>query len=395
MFRSVLFVSALLLLALFFVSCSNGPAQSGSASSSNSNEVLYVIENGLITTYGIDPNSLSITQIEQPVEVPSLESLLQFVPSPNGRFLYLLWLDTTNTNRLSVYTTDSAGVPQTPPIQTLKADFLFQLNFHPSGKFVYALQVNSSNGQYGSSSSALYTAYIRMFRVDEMSGFLQENVATLGTYGPSLDWPISLYGVSNDGKRVFLNNQATEGSAFLVRMVNDNTGALGPDINLFGQTGTWQTLNRLAIGDKLLVDLHQTGNRSEYIDVYPNPPGNSAPLIHCTSSMLSLCETSPNIQLDPSGGYIFMTDPVSQQISASKIDLTGHQISAAGGLLPPTESTPGFFFSPDGKLIYATAAADGDLHVYNFDPATGQIVSGSSTLPLPPGNVALCPSTRD
>ena len=92
--------------------------------------------------------------------------------------------------------------------------------------------------------------------------------------------------------------------------------------------------------------------------------------------MLSLCETSPNIQLDPSGGYIFMTDPVSQQISASKIDLTGHQISAAGGLLPPTESTPGFFFSPDGKLIYATAAADGDLHVYNFDPATGQIVSG-------------------
>ena len=40
--------SALLLLALFFVSCSNGPAQNGSASSSNSNEVLYVIENGLI-----------------------------------------------------------------------------------------------------------------------------------------------------------------------------------------------------------------------------------------------------------------------------------------------------------------------------------------------------------
>lgn len=395
MFRFAFFACALILLTLVCVSCSNGPAGSGFASTSNSNEVLYVIESGAITTYGIDPNSLAITQIGQPVEVPSLQSLLQFVPSPDGRFLYLLSLGTTNTNRLSVYATDSYGVPQTPPIQTLDANYLFQLNFHPSGKFVYALQVDSSNGQYGSSSGAVYTAYIRMFRVNKMSGFLQENIATLGTYGPSLDWPISLYGVSSDGNRVFLNNQATEGSAFLVRMVNNDTGALGPDINLFGQTGAWQTMNQLAIGDKLLVDLRQIDNGTGYINIYANPPGNSAPLIHCAASMLSLCETSSNIQLDPSGGYIFLTDPTSMQISASKIDLPGHQIRATGSLLPPTEATPGFFFSPDGKLIYATAAADGDLHVYSFDPVTGQIVSSSSALPLPPGNVALCPSTRD
>ncbi len=395
MVRPAFLVLILAFSAALFNSFGGGKAGTSSTTSTGASaEVLYLISNGAITTYSVDPISLSITPVGQPVVISQLQSLIQLVTSPNGHFIYLLWSDMNSSAHLSVYSTDSSGVPQNPPIQTFAAKSLFQLNFHPSGKFAYALQLDSSNGQYGSSSSAEYTAYVRLFHANPKTGILEESEILEGTYGPNYYWPVSLYGLSSDGKSVFLSYNGAQGSAFLVRSINISSGVLGPNVNLFGQTGGWQTVNQVVIGSKLLVDLDQQG-ASGYLDVFMNPPGKSKPLIHCTSAMLALCQSASGLQLDPSGGYLFLTDPSSLQTDIYRIDLSGRKIGNTGSSLPQTTYTSGFFFSPDGKLIYASLAIDNSLHIYRFNSRTGQITPSPNSIPLPVGNVALCPATRN
>src|SRR5580700_8550198 len=139
-----------LLCAGILTSCGTS---SQSASSSNptpsvsSSQILYTINNGSVSTYNVDVNALTFTPVEQPVNLIPNGSLVQFVPAPHDDFLYVLWADAGNHQHLSVFATDSSGVPQTPAVQTLDAPSLYQFNIHRSAHFAYMMQVDNSGNQ--------------------------------------------------------------------------------------------------------------------------------------------------------------------------------------------------------------------------------------------------------
>ncbi|MFY9910428.1 MAG: beta-propeller fold lactonase family protein, partial [Candidatus Sulfotelmatobacter sp.] len=113
----------------------------------------------------------------------------------------------------------------------------------------------------------------------------------------------------------------------------------------------------------------------------------------CTSAMLSACGTSTNVQLDPSGNYLFLTDPASQQVRVGSIDLPENAVTDTGNFLPFTSQTPGFAFSPDGALVYALLASDLNLHVYRFDPTSGNLTEGEASIPVP-NSAGFAPALR-
>jgi len=73
-------------------------------------------------------------------------------------------------------------------------------------------------------------------------------------------------------------------------------------------------------------------------------------------------------------------------LAAKKVEDTGNSI-------PMTAETPGFAFSPDGTLVYAVLASDSSLHVYSFNPASGQLIDGDTPL-LIGNNYGFCPAYR-
>ena len=77
----------------------------------------------------------------------------------------------------------------------------------------------------------------------------------------------------------------------------------------------------------------------------------------------------------------------------ARIELNAKKIEDTGNSIPLTAETPGFAFSPDGKLVYAVLASDSSVHVYSFDSASGQLTDGGSTLPIA-STYGFCPAVR-
>jgi len=151
----------------------------------------------------------------------------------------------------------------------------------------------------------------------------------------------------------------------------------------------------IALGATLVIDYQSAFNYSQpqYVDVLSNEPEPPQLLIHCTTTMLHSCAASTNVDLDPSGKYLFITDPSLHQVRVAAIDLSSSRISETGSFLPLTAQTPGFAFSPDGTLVYALLASDSSLHVYRFDPTTGSLTEGPTPIPIP-GSGGFTPALR-
>jgi hypothetical protein len=120
--RLLRFSSALLplLSGCILLSCQGMPSQ-GAPTNVVGSQLLYVIANGAVSTYAVDKNALTFTSVGQPVNLIPTGSLVQFVPAPHDHFLYVLWSDASNQQHLSVYATDTSGIPQAPAVQTLYA----------------------------------------------------------------------------------------------------------------------------------------------------------------------------------------------------------------------------------------------------------------------------------
>lgn len=348
-----------------------------------STEILYIVQNGSVTTYSIDPVSLLATPAEQAVTLTSPDaSLLQFDPSPHDNFLYAVWSDAHSVQHLSVYETDASGVPQLPATQTLDADALSQFNMHPGGRFAYMLQVTSSNNQY--------SAKIRLFKVEaangQLNGKLNEATSFQGAYGPAPFWPAILYGFSPDARKLYIYSRGTTGSAYLQRAINPNDGTLGVSNQLITLNGNQD----VAIGAVIAV-LHPnsvTPNEG-YVDIFPNNP-NPKRAIHCTTAMLTFCGSTSYIKLDRSGKYLFLTDPASGAIHITQINTTTHKIIDTGNSLPMTSQIPGFVFNHDGSILYVMET-DGNLHLFHFDSSSGSLTEGGTPLPLAQGS-GICPA---
>jgi 6-phosphogluconolactonase (cycloisomerase 2 family) len=377
-FKQFTFAFSFLLEVGVLLSC--GGANVPPRSTNPSGEILYILNNGTITTYSIDTNSLAATPLEQPVTlVPASVSLLQFDPSPDDHFVYAVWSDGQNQQHLSVFQTDSSGVPQVPAIQILNADSLSQFNMHPSGRFAYMLEVTSSNNQY--------QAEIRLFDVQHTKGTLKENPQVQGSYGPAPFWPAFLYGFSPDGSKLYDTSTLATGSLYRQRAINLNTGVLGGDRKLLSVSGETEVV----IGNVIIDQYRSDTNTSQsYLDIFPNTLSPSQAVIHCTITTMTFCATATNVQLDSSGHYLFFTDPATQAVHVVAIDLSKKKISDTGSSMPMTSQTPGFAFSPDGSIVYALLASDGSVHFYHFDRA-GSLSQAGTPLALAPGS-GICPA---
>jgi hypothetical protein len=381
--KGVAFAFALLLSASILLGC-GGSTSTSADSAAPSNQVLYVVNNGIISTYSIDPISLAATPLEQSVTlIPAPAALMQFDPSPDDHFVYTVWSEGQALQHLSVFATDSSGVPQLPAIQVLNATALSQFNMHPSGRFAYMLEVTSSAG--------LYQADIRLFHAQPDQGTLSEDSRVQGTYGPSYYWPAFLYGFSADGSMMYDTSPTTTGSIYRERAIHLKTGILGGDSELLS-TGNDEGV---AIGRHVIVEeyLSDSNPNANYVDVFSNAPGTRRVLIHCGAAMLSFCATASNVQLDSLGPYLFLTDPPTQRVHVASINLPRKIISDTGSSIPMTAQTPGFVFSPDGTIVYAQLAADNSVHFYHFDRASGSLSEGGTPLEIP-SSAGVCPAQR-
>ncbi|HSZ02810.1 MAG TPA: beta-propeller fold lactonase family protein [Terriglobales bacterium] len=344
-----------------------------------------MIDKGAVSTYAVDKNALTFTLLGQPVNLIPTGSLLQFVPAPDDNFLYGLWSDSANQQHISVYGTDTSGIPQTPAVQTVDAPSLYQFNIHRSARFVYMMQV-----------SAVGTGYIstvRLFYVNSADGKLHEDPTIQGSYGPYDVLPASLYGFSADGTKIYLSRQNSGGPFYDQRSLNTQSGTVGPDVVLFQPADGWINSDMLVIGTQVMVDEHRAAGSTGYIDVLPLVPRPRHHLFRCSAAMLPACETATNVQIDPSGQYLFLTDPQTQRVQVTRIRLKAKKVEDTGNALPMTAETPGFAFSPDGTLVYAVLASDSSVHVYSFNPTSGQLTGGETPLPIG-GSYGFCPAFR-
>ena len=339
--------------------------------SAPSGEILYVVDNVSVTTYAIDPGTLEPSIAGGSVGlIPTSSFLLQFVPSPDDHFLYVLWSDTQQQEHLSAYATDESGVPQIPPVQSLDVSSLSQLNIHPDGKFAYAMELDNSTGAY---ISTIFLFHIKT------SGILQLDSHVQGIYGPAL-FPTLLYGVSPDGTQIYLTSEDANGPVYWESTVNGQNGTLAADDLLFRPP----IRDSVVLGATLVIDYQNARNYLQpgYVNVLSNEPEPPQQLIHCASAMLGACGAATNVQLDPSGKYLFLTDPESQQVRVARLDLPANVITDTGNFFPFTAETPGFAFSPGGTLVYAWLASDFSLHIYRFDQTSGNLMEGGASIPL-------------
>lgn len=344
-----------------------------------SGQVLYVINGGSISTYSVDPNSLQTSLMEQPVDlVPEPATLLQFDPSPHDHHVYVVWAEEQGVQHLSMFATDSSGVPQLPAIQVLDADSLSQFNMHPNGQFAYMLEVTQNNDQY--------YAKIRLFNVQDTDGKLTENIQMQGSYGPSAFWPAQLYGFSPDGTKLYDASPVPTGSVYRQRSINNGNGTLGADHQIIALNGN----EDVAIGPVIAVQHQNNLNPTQaYLDIFPNIP-NPKRAIHCTVAMLSYCATATNIQLDRSGRFLFLTDPVTAAIHVVWMNLAKNRIVDTQNSMPMTSQTPGYVFNQAGNIIFAMQT-DGNVHFFHFDPTSGSLTEGGTPLPVAQGS-GICPA---
>lgn len=373
-----------LLSGCMLLSCQGMPSQVAPANVF-SPQLLYVLGNGAVSTYAVDKNALTLTSVGQPVNLVPTGSLVQFIPAPNDDFLYVLWFDAGNQQHLSVYATDTSGSPQTPALQTLDAPSLYQFNIHRSARFAYMMQV--------SDLGAGYTSAVRLFYINSADGMLWEDPKLQGSYGPYDILPASLYGLSADGTKIYLSRQNSQGPFYEQRSLNRENGTVGPDVVLYQPPGGWINWDMLVIGTQVMVDEHRAPGGTGYLDVLPLVPRPRHHLFRCTAAMLPACKTANDVQIDPAGKYLFLTDPPTQRVHVARIHLDAKKVEDTGNFIPMTAETPGFAFSPDGTLLYAVLASDSSVHVYSFNQASGQLTDGGS--PLPVGiNYGFCPAGR-
>ena len=388
--RLLRFCSALLpvVSGCILLSCEGMRSQSApstGAPPSTGGQVLYVTENGAVSTYTVDKNTLTFTSQAQAVNLIPTGSLIQFVAARNDAFLYALWSDAANKEHVSVFATGISGVPQTPAVQTVDAPSLYQFNIHRSGRFAYMMQVSDLGIEY--------TSTLRLFYIDPGDGTLHEDSKPQGSYGPYDVLPASLYGFNADGSKIYLSRQNSQGPFYEQRSLNTQSGTVGPDVVLYQPVGGWINSDMLVIATQVMVDEHRASGATGYIDVLPLVPRPRHHLFRCTAAMLPACETATNVQIDPSGQYLFLTDPPTQRVHVTRIRLKAKKVEDTGNSIPMTAETPGFAFSPDGTLVYAVLASDSSVHVYSFNPTSGQLVGGSTPLPIE-GNYGFCPALR-
>jgi hypothetical protein len=271
---------------------------------------------------------------------------------------------------LSVYATDASGVPQTPAVQTLMPAPISQFAVDPNGKFAYAFEFKED-------SQGNYTYALRLFSVDSSTGKLTESSKVQEKYAPSPYCSPAFDHFSSDGSKLFddlfCSPPDSYGFTNYYRTVNPQTGQLGPDVQIFTFNDYGDSADEVRIGTRTINDLHTVVSQTSML-VYPLTSNPKAPLIHCTSAMLTACGSATAYWQDRTGMYLLFQ--LSGGFDVGKIDLASKQIVGTGNSFP-ADQTP--IFSLDDSIMYGVVYAfnsTSTIQVYGFDANTGNLTTG-------------------
>jgi 6-phosphogluconolactonase len=216
------------------------------------------------------------------------------------------------------------------------------LSFHPSGRYLYAVnEVSDYRGKSGSVSA---------FAVNRRLGDLRLlNVVDSGGAGPTH------MSVDASGKFAFVANYF--GGSFAVLPIQPD-GSLGEAINLHTDKGS--------LGSQQSTS---------------GPPGSFAISGHDTPH-------AHMIQADPANRFVLQTDLGQDRIYVYRLD------SKTGALTPaavPFVSVPSgdgprhFAFHPRGEWVYSLQEEASTIICFRFDPDTGSLTPQQTISSLPEG----------
>jgi 6-phosphogluconolactonase (cycloisomerase 2 family) len=355
-------------------------------------DVLYVWVNfQLLVTYDIDSTGKP-TQVGQPL--PLGQNVYTAVPSPDDHFLYVVSGGSDAPSLISVYPTDSDGVPQPKAIQTLNVPRdLYSLEISPNPHFAYAI------GSY-SNGHGFPIAQIRLFYVNPKTGRLNKSSRLEYTSQPdgpcgtgwSEDGTMFFNGFSSDGSKLYTEWYCTShdsiSGVYLAFDVNPTTGALGHPRKVFGWSEN-QSADGVWFTRKAAIDVGDPGYGQGlgWVNIYP-PQGGTKLIFSCTAQMLEGCGYGG--VPDPTGEYIFLRTSASGT-DVAKIEIAKKRIVDTGNTSPNQFLS----LSPDQRLMYTLTPNFNPITVviYTFDPKTGGLQEGG-TIQLPGQTFQLFPAVR-
>jgi len=222
-------------LASFALAENAIPDGSAAQASSTPVQVVYVIDGTRLVTYNVDPQTLYATQVGSPLAVGGLTGYGVLFPSPNDHSVYFVAPNAQGIDHLWVYVTDASGVPQAPATQEITVKGFWGLQLDPLSNFAYLVIKSADNSAYQA------TYYLKRYTVDPVSGKLSQPIVE-ATYllfdDPSgADCGLELFGFNPAATTLYdaviCNNHDNNTGTYYERTLNSQTGALGPDVQIY------------------------------------------------------------------------------------------------------------------------------------------------------------------
>jgi hypothetical protein len=371
-----------LFLAVLFYSCL-ALAQSSepeySAAPSSPVQVVYSIDGSTLTTYNVDPQTFQATQVGSIALAQSIYPGL--ITSANGRFLYYTaYLDYSQTGqKLYVYDTNASGAPGSSPVQILDAHGLISMLADPKGTFFYVVRAGQTGPQFTPYSLLRYTMNASTGKINQP--VVEANYQLDSGTGGSQLCTLGILGMNAAGTElydeIFCSYHGGDSATYNERTVNTQTGALGPDVQIYSWNNSYSGYENVQFANNLMFDFINPNNYQQnvnLVNVYKIQPNVTTPLISCGASMLAACGDFIWPLAHPSGKYVFLTDP-SVVTDIGRLESTTKSIVQTSSI--PYEVQ---HFSPDGSVAYAANDVNGALiiQIYGFNISTGAVTAGDA-----------------
>jgi len=344
------------------------------SSHKNAVEVAYVLTQGGVTgsstysllTFNVDSNSGAVISEGSPLHLDAKN--VNVSASPDDHYLYVLENDYL-VEYIRVFATDSFGVPQSTPLQTVQVPGLTEFEVDPTGTFAFG------NRSFEA---------IQMFSIDPRTGFLSPSSNLVSSpfnpWGPGSNELMFFEGFNPNGSELYhqWGEDAYDwyGVKYYRSSVDTSNGELGSPQEIFDWSNSGGEGDVASFTARWMIVLPYNGyGPAIEVDVY-TMDGSDNPLIACTSEMLLACGESLSVYPDPAGHFLFLQTAAGlaevariDEVNKTIVD-TGYRIAGSMKQL-----------SPDRRLAYAQIPDKKDpdvISVYLFNPENGYVRQGGS-----------------